>query len=270
MKRIIKHLSLLTAPTRSNIHWIFAAPKGRRLFIILFFLLPFGKAGMGYAQTWVTIPDANFAHYLDSIIPAAMNGNQMDITNTLVTTTTHTIDVSNRSIANLFGIQYFTSLTQLICISDSLTSLPAFPSSLTYLYCEDNSLSTLPALSNTLQLLYCDHNNISCFPTFPNSITTINISSNPYNCLPNYIAAMSAADLAMPLCAAGNSNGCPVATGIQQVAGINEQVTVYPNPASTHLTLTLSKGEGTYSIAIYNTISERVHHQIITSSNSHN
>ncbi|HEX7415414.1 MAG TPA: M1 family aminopeptidase [Bacteroidia bacterium] len=38
--------------------------------------------------------------------------------------------------------------------------------------------------------------------------------------------------------------------GINQVTGNNEQVSVYPNPANTHLTLTLSKGEGTSTLLI--------------------
>ncbi len=82
------------------------------------------------AQTYVTIPDANFASYLQSTIPAAMSGNQMDITNPLVTTTTHSIIVNNLSIANLNGVQYFTSLKYLNCYYNNITSLPALPNTL--------------------------------------------------------------------------------------------------------------------------------------------
>ncbi|MHB8258666.1 MAG: T9SS type A sorting domain-containing protein [Bacteroidia bacterium] len=52
--------------------------------------------------------------------------------------------------------------------------------------------------------------------------------------------------------------------GIQQFANNNE-ISIYPNPASTNLTLTLSKGEGTASVEIFNTIGDCVHRQIITS-----
>ena len=225
------------------------------------------------AQT-VTIPDPNFSAYLQSIIPAAMSGNQMDTTNILVTTTTHTINVNNKSILNLSGIQYFDALTHLYCNQDSfpsiprlpnslvylscnnnplLTSLPAFPNALKYidcsganlnsiptlpnsldtLYCYENNLTTIPMLPNGLRFLSCgqnsitnipplpssinflylQNNQISCFPPFPNSITNINyfqIFGNPYNCLPNYISAMSPSDLAIPLCTAGNLNGCSI------------------------------------------------------------
>ncbi|HEX7413277.1 MAG TPA: T9SS type A sorting domain-containing protein [Bacteroidia bacterium] len=199
------------------------------------------------AQTYVAILDAYFVIYLQGLIPAAMNGNQMDTTSILVTTTTHSINCSSRSIANLFGVQYFTSLTYLECSGNYLTSLPALPNSLTFLDCYNNHLTSLPALPNSLQSLYCNHNNIACFPSFPSSIQSgqFNIDPNLYNCLPNYIAAMNAADLAMPLCTTGNSNGCAVATtSIQQVAGINEQVTVYPNPASSSLQVSFSGNIG--------------------------
>jgi type IX secretion system substrate protein len=290
------------------------SPKGRRLLVIVMLLLPFGKAGMGYAQTpYVAIPDSNFVHYLKTIVPTAFKGDSLNTSSPLVTTTTHTINVNGLGIVNLSGVQYFTSLTDLSCGTNSLTSLPslpnsvtvldcisnsltnlptlpnslnslycddnyltsisALPNSLTILYCENNSLTSLPSLPDSLIILYCATNSLSnlpslpnslayidcsnnsltslpalpntlvnfdcggnaiaCFPTFPNSIanpSSFSIDPNPYNCLPNYIAAMSATDLAKPLCAAGNTNGCAVA-GIQQVSGINNQVTVYPNPA---------------------------------------
>ncbi len=48
------------------------------------------------------------------------------------------------------------------------------------------------------------------------------------------------------------------AAGIEQFANSNEQVTVYPNPASTSLTLTLSKVEGTCSVSIYDMMGKLV------------
>ena len=65
------------------------------------------------AQTYVTIPDTGFVSYLHTIVPSAMNGNQMDTSNTLVTTTTHSI-ITHSSFSNLFGLQYFKSLTYLV------------------------------------------------------------------------------------------------------------------------------------------------------------
>ena len=266
-----------------------------------------------HGQIFVTIPDANFVTYLQGIVPTAMSGNQMNTSSSQVTSYTQTINVNSLSIANLSGVQYFTSITYLDCGTNSLTSLPALPSSLTFLncggnplinlptlpttltvlYCNNNSLTSLPtlpngltyldctsnslstlpplpntlvhltcftnslttlpsipnattyldcrynalnilpALPNSLTYLNCGNNNITCFPNFPNSFAAgdFSIDPNPYNCLPNYISVMSAADLAKPLCAAGNSNGCAVATGINQII-YNTQVAVYPNPTS--------------------------------------
>ena len=131
------------------------------------------------------------------------------------------------------------SLLYLYCWNNHLTSLPTLPSSLKSLGCDHNNLTALPALPNTLQYLYCDYNNIKCFPVFPNSInpSTFNIASNPFNCLPNYIAAMSIDTLTYPLCAAGNSNGCPVVTGINQLSDVNNQINIYPNPTQTNFTI---------------------------------
>ena len=243
------------------------------------------------AQTTnVLIPDANFVTYLQSIVPAAMTGDSLNTSSTLVTTTTHTINVYNKNITDLTGIQYFSSLIYLNCQQNSLTSIPALPNSLqnlncgfnsitslptlpnslknlfcfanpitniialpsaldslicsetsvtnlpplpntlTYLNCEDDYLTTLPTLPDSLRTLICNNNNISCFPTFPISITYIYMENNPFNCLPNYITGMSAADLAKPLCSAGNTNGCAVATGIINFIDNNTQITIYPNP----------------------------------------
>src|ERR1019366_2885870 len=227
------------------------------------------------AQTWVTIPDANFVTCLQNYVPAAMHGDSLNTSSTLVTTTTYSITVSSRSIANLFGIQYFTSLTYLNCSYNSLTNLPALPNTLIYLDCGTNSITNLPALPNTLTNLLCNwnaltslpalpntltyldcyvnsitnlpalpntltelncsnntltslptlpnalnylschHNSIPCFRPFSNSMMGLDIDPNPYYCLPNYISCMNTTDLAMPLCLAGNSNGCTV-TGIEQ------------------------------------------------------
>ncbi len=47
-------------------------------------------------------------------------------------------------------------------------------------------------------------------------------------------------------------------TGIEQYAGSKGQVTVYPNPASISLTLTLSKGEGIAGVYMYDVLGNEV------------
>lgn len=305
-----------------------------------------------HGQTYVTIPDANFVSWLQTNIPSAMSGNQMDTTNIAVTTTTHTIDVVGKNISNLYGIQYFSSLDTLYCLNnylttftrfpnslvylncsnntltnlptlpnslshlecginyltslpplpnsityldcgnnslsniptlpnsltfinfsinhltslptlpsslqtfycgsnphltnlpllpntliklacdhDSLTALPTLPNSLQVLWCYNNFLTTLPTLPNSLTNVECEYNNITCFPPFPSSITLLYININPFNCLPNYINAMNGDTSLYPLCAPGNSNGCPTA-GINQTSFDNNEFKIYPNPTS--------------------------------------
>ncbi len=62
----------------------------------------------------VTIPDANFRARLQTLYPACFVGTQMETTCTSVTTAI-SLNVDNLNIANLSGVQYFTSLQNLQC-----------------------------------------------------------------------------------------------------------------------------------------------------------
>ncbi|HKC69420.1 MAG TPA: T9SS type A sorting domain-containing protein [Bacteroidia bacterium] len=292
------------------------------------------------AQTWVTIPDANFVTFLQGIVPNAMNGNQLNTTSTDVTNYSYQMSINYQNISNLFGIQYFTSITyldcsynilttlptlpnliqNLDCSNNKITSLPSLPASLKYLECHDNLLTTLPTLPNSLTYLYCsnnkltsipplassckgmycdlycdynnltslpvlpdslnqlvcNNNNITCFPTFPSSINrysgpgnpAFSIDPNPYNCLPNYISAMSSTDLAKPICAAGNTNGCAVA-GINQLADISSQINIYPNPAKNDFTIEVSNNIE-HTIKLFDVNGKQVLSQTINSTTNIN
>ncbi len=131
------------------------------------------------AQTWVTIPDANFATYLQGLIPAAMNGNQMDTTSVLVATTTRTISVVGKYIKDLTGITYFKSLKSLDCsYNNSLTTLPTLPNSITYINCQHDSLTSITNLPTSLYNLYCPENFLTTLPTLPNSLSIVNCQLN--------------------------------------------------------------------------------------------
>src|ERR1700756_5141701 len=167
------------------------------------------------AQTWVTIPDTHFATYLRSIVPAAMHNDSLDISNPLVTTTTHSISVYNKNISDITGVQYFTSLTYLNCSDNPITSLPtlsstlthldcsytfltnlpvALPGTLKYLNCQNNSFTSLPALPNSLTLLYCGTNSLTTLPTLPNLMDTLACDGNKLTglpALPNSIVLLS-------------------------------------------------------------------------------
>ena len=143
------------------------------------------------AQTYVAIPDSNFVHYLKTIVPSAFKGDSLNKTSTLVTTYTQTINCGNRSIANLSGIQHFTSLTHLTCANNSLTSLPTLPNSITYLDCDNNSLINLPALPNSLTYMDCNTNQLTNLPTIPNSLTSLSCASNSLTSLPSLPSSLT-------------------------------------------------------------------------------
>ncbi len=63
---------------------------------------------------YVTIPDANFVTWLQTNVPSAMTGNQMDTTNSVVTSL-DSVNVNNQNIADITGIQYFDSLKYFNC-----------------------------------------------------------------------------------------------------------------------------------------------------------
>ena len=159
---------------------------------------------------FVTIPDANFVAWLQTNVPSAMNGSQMDTTSLAVTLRTHSI-LNNLAITDLTGIQYFDSLRvldfgnrsqgttynnltnlpnlpsrldTLICESNNLTILPTLPFSIKYLNCYNNSLTNLPNLPNTLKYLSCGGNNLTNLPLLPTALTFLECAYNNINTLP--------------------------------------------------------------------------------------
>ena len=122
-------------------------------------------------------PDANFRNYLLGLYSKGY------ITQTDVNNRT-SLNIANKSISNLKGIEYFTNLTTFYCNNNNLTSLSQlsglskmdallcsdnqltsldlsyFPV-LRYLDCSNNKLTTLSAANkSTLKLLYCKNNTL--------------------------------------------------------------------------------------------------------------
>ena len=142
------------------------------------------------AQNYVTIPDSNFVKYLTKTIPSAMNGNKMDINSSAVKNLT-VIDVENLKIADITGVEYFSSLITLDCgngqtptTPNVITSLPTLPQSLQELDCSNNKLTSLPALPNTMIHLSCAHNNITQLPTLPSSLLVLFCEYNKLTSIP--------------------------------------------------------------------------------------
>lgn len=160
-------------------------------FIFLFLLVntfPF------FAQPYVLIPDPYFLAFLKSKIPQAVIGNSLNISSTLVTTTTRSLDVRSWNISNLSGIQHFSSLTHLDCsyncpsstfpCNAQVNTLPPLPDSLQFFYCSGNALQSLPTLPSGLIELYCRNNQLTSLPPLPNSLKNLDCYGNSLSDLP--------------------------------------------------------------------------------------
>jgi len=146
--------------------------------ILLFFITLYTKA-----QTYVTIPDAQFAAWLDSHYPTCMNGNQMDTTCSDIKNAIQ-IYIPPQNIADLTGLEYFIHLQFLTCDGNLLTSLPPLPVSMIDLSCNQNHLTSLPALPYTIKELWCNHNQLTSLPVLPDSLKRLLCDYNQLTSLP--------------------------------------------------------------------------------------
>lgn len=103
-------------------------------------------------------PDENFRNYLLS----KSYGSDGVLTEDEINGVT-TIELNNKQISSLKGIEYFTALTQLECYDNQLTTLDVSKNTaLTELRCHNNQLTTLDVSKNTsLTLLVCLSNHIN-------------------------------------------------------------------------------------------------------------
>ena len=153
---------------------------------ILFSILFFVFFGTLKSQVYRYVPDSSFRYVLshDYSCPFDLSGDSLDISSPVVTTTVTIIGCGWRSISSLEGVEYFTSLTNLNCEENNLTSLPALPSMLTVLVCSYNSLTSLPILPSTLELLACHGNNLTGIPALPSTLTYLMCGENHIVTLP--------------------------------------------------------------------------------------
>jgi len=91
----------------------------------------------------VNIPDANFKAYLVGNPSINTNGDN-EIQGSEASAFNGTIDCGQMNISNLTGIEAFVSLSNLICMTNALTSLDISGcTALTTLYCQNNQLTSL-------------------------------------------------------------------------------------------------------------------------------
>ena len=116
------------------------------------------------------VPDNNFESYLE--INGMGDGIWLnDSVSTANINTATYLNVNNQSIADLTGIEDFTTLTTLNCSGNQLSSLDVSQNTaLTYLDCESNQLTSLDVSQNTaLTNLYCTSNQFTSLDLSQNS-----------------------------------------------------------------------------------------------------
>jgi hypothetical protein len=88
------------------------------------------------------------------------------------------LDLSNKKIQDLEGLQYFNRVWKLNLSNNNISNLRNLPPNLTVLYCANNKLIEIDGLPNSLQHLGCNGNEINRITNLPNSLTSINFSNN--------------------------------------------------------------------------------------------
>ena len=139
---------------------------------MVFTFLPFSAfaATDSYGPVYITdanVPDKTFREYLLKQFDKDGNGVLTPAERYAVTE----IDVENKYISNLSGLQFFPNLKVLNCSHNRLTSLDVSKNTvLQELVCWENQLTSLDVSQNTaLQELAC----------FENQLTSLDVSQNP-------------------------------------------------------------------------------------------
>ena len=131
-------------------------------------------------------PDENFRNW----ILAQDYGRDGYLTDEKIATV-KAIDVSNKNITNLKGIEFYTSLEKLWCYNNQLASLDLSQNKkLTYLDCSENQLTSLDVSQNkTLKTLICNTNqleslhvsnntDLTSLHCYDNQLTALDVSKN--------------------------------------------------------------------------------------------
>ena len=140
-------------------------------------------------STLTYIPDDNFKMALDELFN--ITGFVGDYLPTKYIDAISTLDVSNKGIADLTGIEDFAALTNLNCADNQIISLDLTENSkLTNLVCSDNALTSLNLPTNSvLTHLHCSYNELTNLDVsassalielkcYVNEITSLDLTSN--------------------------------------------------------------------------------------------
>ncbi|MBL7888118.1 MAG: T9SS type A sorting domain-containing protein [Bacteroidia bacterium] len=163
----------------------------KKLFYAICLILLINNSTKG--QTYVTIPDSNFVAWLSYNIPSAMNGNQLNTSDSLVVSLSY-MNVSSDTIYDLTGIEHFTGLQYLNCSNNRLTFLPVVANSIQTLDISFNNIDSLLQLPDSLRYFSCGQNSIDTLPNFPALIKTIDCHNNYLTILPNLTDSLTNID----------------------------------------------------------------------------
>ena len=155
-------------------------------------------------------PDANFRNYLLGFYPKGY------LSSSEVNSRT-SLNVSNKAITYLTGINYFTSLIYLDCSNNNISQLWLLPSTLKELRCSNNQLTTIDLAScSTLTYLDCHNNPNPVIYEIPPTLQTLNLSytqSGGNNTISN-LPALKTIDLSNNSLSSLTIDNCPALTQI--------------------------------------------------------
>ncbi len=134
------------------------------------------------------ITDVNFAAAIREKYPECINEANKLLEPALTLTK---LELNNKGIADLTGIEAFTALQVLYCGSNKITKMPTLPKNLEALYCFGNPLTSLPTLPKTLKILSCATTKLTVLPTLPNTLLELNCSVNQLTALPDLPNALT-------------------------------------------------------------------------------
>ena len=139
-------------------------------------LLVFGQENDLYP-----IEDPNFLSFLQENFPQALQNDSLNINATAGITD---VNVNDLEISSLDGLQYFSDLTTLNCVTNNLSTLPELPTQIEYINCQWNQIETLPEFPQSLKNFDARHNLITVVPELPNTMEVLRVCFNEVTTIP--------------------------------------------------------------------------------------
>lgn len=88
------------------------------------------------------------------------------------------LELQNKNIENLEGLQYFNKVWRLIVYQNRIKSLNHLPPNLTFLFCSYNQIEHIDSLPEGLTFLACENNKIKYIQKLPKSLISLRCANN--------------------------------------------------------------------------------------------